>query len=78
MALLKPNIAKLSKNRDIDGLIAALQHKENAIRDQAIIELGNIGDSKAIPHLVKLVQPIEDLQMLVLETFWNLAVKNTT
>jgi len=78
MALLKPNIAKLSKNNDIDGLIAALQHKENTIRDQAIIELGNVGGSAAIPHLVKLVQPTEDLQMLVLETFWNLAVKNTT
>jgi HEAT repeat protein len=47
MALFKPNIKKMERNNDIDGLIAAMRHKDPGIRLKATVALGNVGDGRA-------------------------------
>jgi len=46
-----PNIEKLQKNRDVDGLIKALSHSQTYIREQAAHALGGIKDARSIEPL---------------------------
>ena len=48
-----PNIEKLQKNRDVDGLIKALSHSQTYIREQAAHSLGGIKDARSIDPLAK-------------------------
>ena len=76
MALLKPNIAKMSKNGDIDGLIKAIQYQDKSIRNQAIIELGKIGNNKSIDPIIRTVEPIHEMHQLAINSFWSIVIDN--
>lgn len=49
----KPKIQKLSAKRDVEGLIRALGHKDDKVRNEAAIALGQLGDPKAVPSLTR-------------------------
>lgn len=51
----KPNIKRLKRKRDIEGLIEALEHRDYPVRQEAAKALGLIGDSRAVPSLLKLL-----------------------
>jgi len=53
-SLFKPNIERLEKQRDVSGLIKALQYPE--LEEKAVHSLGRIGGVAAIDMLVKLLQ----------------------
>jgi PAS domain S-box-containing protein len=53
---LKPDVEKLERNRDIEGLIKTLAHRNRDIRKQAIKSLITIGE----PAFEQLYQAIED------------------
>lgn len=54
------DIDKLKAGQDIDGLIELLHgHKDPSIRKQAAEALGEIGDRRAVPELVKLLEKRE-------------------
>ncbi len=46
-----PNVIKLEKEKDVDGLIHALNHEDIYIRRNSIKALGRLKDKKAIPAL---------------------------
>jgi len=47
-----PDIEKLKKKRDADGLIKALSHKDPGISGQAARTLGELGDRRAVKPLI--------------------------
>ena len=49
----KPDIEKLSKKADAEGLIKALSHNDGEVRNRAAIALGELKDEKAVPSLIK-------------------------
>ncbi|MBN2303319.1 MAG: HEAT repeat domain-containing protein [Anaerolineae bacterium] len=51
-----PNIKKLKENKDIQGLIEALEHKEPPVSAAAAQALGDIGDRSAIEPLIAMLQ----------------------
>ncbi len=51
--LLAPNIEKLQSKRDVQGLIKALRHKEPALREAAVLALGNLGGTGAVEPLIQ-------------------------
>ncbi|MFQ5976079.1 MAG: PAS domain S-box protein [Candidatus Hydrothermarchaeales archaeon] len=51
----RPNIKKLKKNKDIEGLVGALNHKDKNVQKQAIKALEEIGE-QAVPHLIQAVK----------------------
>jgi HEAT repeat protein len=51
--LLKPNVEKLERNKDIESLIKALNYQTDShVRENAAKALGNIGDPKSIEPLI--------------------------
>ena len=64
MALFRPNVEKLKANRDIDGLLKALEDKKDRVRSEAAKALGEIGGTIPMPKfgivMVKLVDTFED------------------
>ncbi len=48
----KPDIKKMKENKDVEGLIEALKHKDNLIREDAAEALGRIGDKRAVKPLI--------------------------
>ena len=52
--LFKPNIGKMRRRRDVDGLSKALKHKDWQIRQQAAKALGEIGGFQATDALIDL------------------------
>jgi HEAT repeat protein len=48
----KPNIAKLEKKNDVEGLIRALEYEDNDVRKAAAKSLENIGDTRALEPLI--------------------------
>ncbi len=53
-SLFKPNIERLERNRDVAGLIKALQYPE--LEEQAVRSLGRLGGATAIEIMVKLLE----------------------
>lgn len=51
----KPNIKKLEANRDINGLIEALKHKDTGVRRNAVGALGRLGDTTAVEPLLEVL-----------------------
>ncbi len=51
----KPNVKKLEKNMDIDGLLDTLQYKDDKIQKKAVVALGNVGDHRAVEPLIKII-----------------------
>ena len=48
----KPNVGKLQKDKDIDSLLEALEHKDLRIKREAAMALGGIKDPKCVNQLV--------------------------
>ncbi len=51
-----PNIEKLSEKRDVNGLIKALNYKDESIRSEAVSALAKIGDKSAVPPLIAILE----------------------
>lgn len=51
----RPNIERLKRKRDIDGLIEALEHRDYPVRQKAAKALGLVGDSRAVLSLLKIL-----------------------
>ncbi|MGD0152711.1 MAG: HEAT repeat domain-containing protein [Thermacetogeniaceae bacterium] len=52
MRLFRPNIQKMMKKKDVNGLIRAIGDTERYIRLAAIEALGTIGDARAVEPLI--------------------------
>jgi hypothetical protein len=50
-----PDIDKMIKNNDIDGLLKALEHNDENIRYKAAIGLATVGDGRAIEQLIVII-----------------------
>ena len=53
MDLFKPNVEKMEKKNDVNGLIKALKHKDKNVRMGAAKALGKIGDARAVEPLIE-------------------------
>lgn len=49
----KPNVEQMKAERDIEGLISALRHRDQEVQKSAAQALGNLRDSKAVEALIK-------------------------
>ncbi len=52
----KPNVEKLKARKNIDGLIAALNHKKLEVFKDAMEALVSIGDARAVEPLIKALE----------------------
>jgi HEAT repeat protein len=59
----KPNIKRLQKKCDIEGLIKALEHSDYSVRQKAAKALGRMDDSRAVPPLLKLLDKWKHLHI---------------
>jgi len=59
MGLFKPNVEKMEKNKDVNGLIKALKDKD--VRAGAVVALGKIGK----PAVEPLIQALKDKESSV-------------
>lgn len=55
----KPNIQRMEQQRDINGLMEALQSKDQDTRHQALQALGNLRDVRCLPVLIYLLNNLE-------------------
>jgi len=55
--LFKPNVQRMEKKRDVEGLIKALKYEDSIVRLRAVRALGKIGDARAVGPLI---QALED------------------
>ena len=53
---IKPNIDRLEKNRDVEGLISALKFKDCNVRKEAAAALKKIGDTRALFPLIDVLE----------------------
>lgn len=53
---IKPNIDRMERNEDVEGLIDALKFKDCNIRKEAATALKNIGDSRALFPLIDVLE----------------------
>ena len=53
MGIFKPNIEKMKANGDVEGLIKALKHRDEAVQEDAAVALGRIGDVRAVDPLIR-------------------------
>lgn len=49
----KPNIKKMVKEKDVDGLITALRDVDSSARFDVALSLGEIGDKRTVEPLIK-------------------------
>ena len=54
--LSKPNIKKLERDGNIDGLIDALNHEDLGIRRKAATALGRLGNPRAVDSLIMVLK----------------------
>jgi HEAT repeat protein len=47
----KPNIRELERNRNVEGLVEALRHEDEGVREYAAEALGNLGDRTGVDPL---------------------------
>ena len=45
MGIFTPNLEKMQKKKDFQGLVKALRHKDDAIQKKAVKIIGEMGDS---------------------------------
>lgn len=53
MGFFKPNIEKMEAKGDVKGLIMAMWDRDRDIQWQAARALGNVGDARAVEHLIQ-------------------------
>lgn len=73
--LFKPNIEKMKRKKDTEGLIRALSNKDYGIKIKAVEALGKIEDKKAIDALVKFIGEIDSSEKGSLTLKQNLIFK---
>ena len=55
------NVMDLKRKGDIDGLISALQYQDDtALRAEAALSLGQLGDLRAVDSLISILQDDSD------------------
>jgi HEAT repeat protein len=64
MPLFGPNVYKMFKKQDVDGLIKALQHQSRSVREEAIPYLALLGDKRAVEPLAALVNDPDEYESL--------------
>jgi HEAT repeat protein len=52
LGFFKPNVEKMRKNRDVEGLIKALRHRDNLVREEAAAALCGIRDARAVKPFI--------------------------
>jgi hypothetical protein len=57
-----PNVEKLKKRRDVEGLIQALEYKDENVRRAAADALGEIGGAEAIPVLIQAMGDVAEVR----------------
>ena len=58
--MFKPNIEKLKRNKDISGLIRALNYEDYGIQEKALEALRKIEDKKAVDAIFKFIGEINN------------------
>jgi HEAT repeat protein len=56
LGLSKPDVEKMEENKDVEGLIKALEHRDRRVRGLAVLALGRIGDSRAAGPVIGLLK----------------------
>ncbi len=51
--LFRPNVEKMKSRGDIEGLARELRHRDWHVRMDAAEALGQLGDERAVPHLIE-------------------------
>lgn len=69
--LFKPNIEKMKRKRDVDGLIKLLEHNDLELQTKAALALGEIGNLRAVMPLLKLMQYEEPDLLIVASSALN-------
>lgn len=68
MGLLKPNIDKLEARHEVDALVAAASHRDQAVRVKAVYALGRLKAPSSVPFLARMAKqgdcPYQALQAL--------------
>ena len=68
MRLFKPDVEKMEKNKDINGLTKALKDQDEHVRWKAAGALGNIGDARAVEPLIEtLKDSVHDVRHVAAE-----------
>ena len=60
MGFFKPNVKKMERDKDLNGLIEALNHKDLDVRRKAAGALARLGDQKAVAPLIKILTDLYD------------------
>jgi len=55
----KPDVDKLERKGDVEGLIRALDHKDKDIRVRAAQALGRVGDDRAVDPLIQAMKVVD-------------------
>jgi len=58
--LFEPIVERLQKKKEVKGLIKALRHKDEYVREEAAEALGEIGDRRAIKPLYEIIMSDRD------------------
>jgi len=53
MGFFKPNVEKMKKDKDVNGLMKALKDKDLHVRSEAVLALQVIGDARAVESLIQ-------------------------
>lgn len=61
-----PDIKKLKENKDVKGLIEALKHDDQGIRERAAYSLHEIADKKAVVPLIKALKNSQDVPKYIM------------
>ncbi|GAH57844.1 unnamed protein product [marine sediment metagenome] len=56
MGMSMSKVEKMEAKGDVKGLIKALKHKDQDIRQRAVEALGKIGDARAVESLVQVLR----------------------
>jgi len=56
-SLFRPNVAGLKEKKDHEGLWKLREHKNWAVRREALIALAHLGDERAVKYLLAATQP---------------------
>ena len=62
MRLFKPDVEKMEKNKDINGLTKALKDQDEHVRWKAAGALGNMGDTRAVEPLIQTLKDDVDVR----------------
>lgn len=68
MGLFKPNIKKMIRKKDVEGLIDVLRnHKDLGVREEAAHALGDLGDVKSLIQMMEMPELLLNLASQLVE-----------